>query len=44
MKTHVYQYWIREIGLETTAYNKPVPSVININQTTKDRQSLTALD
>ncbi len=36
---YVYQYWIREIGLVTTAYNKAVPSVINVNQTTKDRKN-----
>ncbi len=42
-KAHVYQYWIREIGLVTAAYNKAVLSVI-VNQTTKDRKSLTALD
>ncbi len=43
-KAHVYQYWICEIGLVTAAYNKTVPSVINVNQTIKDRKALTALE
>ncbi len=36
---HLYKYWIREIGLVTEAYNKAVPSVINVNQTIKDREN-----
>ncbi len=39
----MYQYWIREIGLVTAAYNKTVPSVINVNQTTKERENLSLL-